>query len=161
MSRKIVLACFAYLVTTTTLHAQSTAPYRPLGTLRDQAVLQHQWLQYRLDSVMPMLVREQGVEMCVISMREYNEDPVFPALVSPTTFAARRRTIYIFHDRGPDQGIERLALGGSSQGGLYQALRGTVHAEHGRREELAWDLISTAFSNEVIMPGVTTTDDVV
>jgi hypothetical protein len=30
-----------------------------------------------------------------------------------------------------------------------------------RMQELAWDLISTAFSNEVIMPGVTTTEDVV
>jgi len=32
-------------------------------------------------------------------MREYNEDPVFTSLVSPTTFAARRRTIYVFHDK--------------------------------------------------------------
>ncbi len=244
MLRKALLACFAVVTMTASLHSQSTAPYRPLGTLRDQAALQQQWLQYRLDSVMPMLMREQGVEMWVISMREYNEDPVFPALVSATTFAARRRTIYIFHDRGPGEGVERLALGGSSQGGLYEALRGSVQTEDGRTEELtgenqwnafaalvrernprniavnmsnihafsdgltaaeweqmqaalgpdltsrvvrsellavnmlylrvpgmvpifrkmqelAWNLISTAFSNEVVIPGVTTTDDVV
>jgi len=56
-------------------------------------------------------------------MREYNEDPVFLSLVSATTFAARRRTIYVFYDRGIEEGIERLALGGSSQGGLYIAYR--------------------------------------
>src|SRR5512139_3716435 len=94
---------------------------RPLGTLREQAVLQQQWLQYRLDSVLPKLMRENGVEMWVVAMREYNEDPVFWALVSPTTMFARRRTIYVFTDRGPQRGIERLALGGGSQGGVYEA----------------------------------------
>jgi Xaa-Pro aminopeptidase len=56
-------------------------------------------------------------------MREYNEDPVFSSMVSPTTMAARRRTIYVFFDRGPAAGIERLAIGGSTQGGLYTVLR--------------------------------------
>ena len=40
-------------------------------------------------------------------MREYNEDPVFWSIVSPTTMAARRRTIYVFCDRGPERGVER------------------------------------------------------
>jgi hypothetical protein len=244
MSRTPLLVSVALLIATTPLLAQSTAPYRPLGTLRQQAQLQQLWLEQRLETVLPELMREQGIEMWVVSMREYNEDPVFPALVSATTFAARRRTIYIFHDRGPGDGVDRIALGGSSQGGLYEALRGTLVTEDGRREELTgdnqwnalatlvrernprniavnmsnvhafsdgltaaeweqmrealgpdlanrvvraellplnllylrvpgmfpvfrqmqelvWDLISTAFSNEVIMPGVTTTDDVV
>jgi len=69
-------------------------------------------------------------------MREYNEDPVFRALVSPTTFGARRRTIYVFYDRGPEEGVERLALGGSSQGGLYEAVSGTVTTPDGRQQEL-------------------------
>lgn len=72
-----------------------------------------------------MLMRKYGADMWVIPMREYAEDPTFSSLVSPTTFAARRRTIYIFFDRGPAKGVERLALGGSSQGGLYEAVRST------------------------------------
>ncbi|MGE5800980.1 MAG: M24 family metallopeptidase [Gemmatimonadota bacterium] len=121
---------------------------RPLGTLREQAVLQQQWLQYRLDSVLPKLMRENGVEMWVVAMREYNEDPVFWALVSPTTMFARRRTIYVFTDRGPQRGIERLALGGGSQGGVYEAYvaRDTVDPSIGRRPELVgqgqWDLLA-------------------
>jgi Xaa-Pro aminopeptidase len=66
--------------------------------------------------------------MWLVICREYNEDPVFFSIVSPTTFACRRRTIYAFHDRGPDRPIERIALGGSSQGGLYQAVRDTAVA---------------------------------
>ena len=64
---------------------------------------QQTWLQSRLDSVLPRLMRKYGIDMWVIPMREYNEDPVFTALVSPTTFAARRRTIYVFFDRGAGQ----------------------------------------------------------
>jgi hypothetical protein len=244
MSRKALLASVVLLIATTPLWSQSQAPFRPLGTLREQAQLQQLWLEQRLETVLPQLMREQNIEMWVVSMREYNEDPVFPALVSATTFAARRRTIYVFHDRGPNAGVDRIALGGSSQGGLYEAMRGALVTADGRREELTgenqwnalaalvrdrnprniavnmsnvhafsdgltaaeweqmrealgpdltnrvvraellplnllylrvpgmypvfrkmqelvWDLIGTAFSNEVVMPGVTTTDDVV
>ena len=38
-------------------------------------------------------------------------------------FAARRRTIYVFYDRGEALGVERLALGGGSNGGLYTVYR--------------------------------------
>jgi len=121
-------------------------PHRPFGTLREQARTQQAWLAERLESNLPVLMRKHGVDMWVVAMREYNEDPVFPALVSPTTFAARRRTIYIFFDRGPAAGVERLALGGSSQGGVYQAVRATVLSADGRPAELwgkdQWDLFA-------------------
>jgi Xaa-Pro aminopeptidase len=58
-----------------------------------------------------------------VSNRDYAEDPVFLSLVSPSVFAARRRTILVFFDRGPEKGIERLALGGGSNGGLYTIYR--------------------------------------
>jgi len=63
--------------------------------------------------------------MWILSMREYGEDPVFWGIKSPTTFAARRRSIYVFYDRGPGQELERLAFGGGSQGGIFQAYRST------------------------------------
>ena len=125
----------------------SSTPTRPLGTLREQAAVQQQWLQYRVDSVLPRLMRQHGVEMWIVAMREYNEDPVFWSLVSPTTMFARRRTIYVFTDRGA-KGIERLALGGGSQGGVYEAYvaRDTVDPSTGRRPELVgqgqWDLLT-------------------
>ncbi len=96
---------------------------RPLGTLREQAEIQQGWLELRVQRVLPRLLREHGVDMWLIPMREYNEDPVFRALVSPTTMAARRRTIYAFCDRGLEHGVERIAIGGTSQGGLYRVVR--------------------------------------
>jgi hypothetical protein len=120
------------------VQAQRAAPLqRPFGTLREQATIQQNWLEERLKTVLPPLMRRNGVDMWVIPMREYNEDPTFAALVSPTTMAARRRTIYVFFDRCAASGatdtgdgacIERIALGGSSQGGLYEARRSSVVA---------------------------------
>src|SRR5262245_2107327 len=114
------LALVLALTTAARLTAQ---PTRPFGTLRDQADRQQQWLQQRLTTVLPSLMRKHGFDMWVVPMREYNEDPVFASLVSPTTFAARRRTIYVFFDKCAAGGaapnangcVERIALGGTSQ----------------------------------------------
>jgi Xaa-Pro aminopeptidase len=91
--------------------------------MREQAAIQQQWLKLRLERVLPPLMRKHGVAMWLVICREYNEDPVFFSLVSPTVFAARRRTIFVFFDRGEEKGIERLALGGGSNGGLYTVYR--------------------------------------
>ncbi|MFQ5788936.1 MAG: M24 family metallopeptidase [Acidobacteriota bacterium] len=94
-----------------------------LPSLREQAETRQGWLKERLEQVLPRLMRENHVDMWIVQMSEYNEDPVFRALVSPTQFAARRRSIFVFYDRGEEEGVERLALGGGDQGGLYQAFR--------------------------------------
>jgi len=103
---------------------------RPFGTLRDQAAMQQDWLRERLDTFLPPLMRKHGVDLWVVPMREYNEDPVFSAIVAPDTFAARRRTIYVFFDKCAAAGtapsaacVERVALGGTSQGGVFEARR--------------------------------------
>ena len=92
-----------------------------LPPVRQQAEVQQQWLQLRLDRHLPKLMRKYGVKMWLVVCREYNEDPVYQSLVSPTVFAARRRTIYMFVDKGDS--VERLALGGGSNGGLYTVYR--------------------------------------
>lgn len=106
------------------VHVPESIPARvhPLPTLRDQAVEQQAWLEARLDRVLPALMTEYGVHMWILSMREYAEDPVFGSITAPTTFAARRRSIYVM-TRQPDGTVERLALGGTSQGGVFEAFR--------------------------------------
>ena len=110
----LLLLCFLSLV-----FSQTSKPVPPL---REQADIQQQWLKLRLERVLPTLMRRHGVAMWLVICREYNEDPVYRSLTSPTVFAARRRTMLVFFDRGPEHGIERLALGGSN-GGLYQVYR--------------------------------------
>lgn len=122
------------------------AQQRPFGTLREQAATQQRWLEQRLKTVLPAVMRRHGVDAWVIPMREYNEDPMFSSLVSPETFAARRRTIYVFFDRcaasgrtdpGDGSCVERIALGGTSQGGLYEARRAMAAVNAGAEQRQA------------------------
>ena len=132
-ARQSLLACVVLAASAVPAIAQNGA--RPFGTLREQAALQQQWLQKRVDTILPALMREHGIDMWVIPMREYAEDPVFKALAAPETFAARRRTIYVFFDKCAATGapvtascVERIALGGTSQGGVFEARRSTKQA---------------------------------
>ena len=118
---------------------QSTpAQVHPLPTLREQAAEQQAWLEARLDRVLPALMSEYGVDMWILSMREYAEDPVFWSITAPTTFAARRRSIYVMTLQ-PDGTVERLALGGGSQGGVFEAYRSTRPAPTQDTGELVGD----------------------
>src|SRR5580704_14743530 len=111
-------AFLAVLVTTAVFGEVPTLP-----PLREQARIQQEWLRLRLERNLPVLMRKHGAQMWIVACREYAEDPAFFSLVSATVFAARRTTIYVFYDRGADQPLERLALGGESNGGLYTVYR--------------------------------------
>src|SRR3954468_11182216 len=122
---------------------------RPFGTLREQAVMQQDWLKKRLDTFLPALMRKHGIDMWVVPMREYNEDPVFSSITAPETFFARRRTIYVFFDKcaaassaATSACVERIALGGTSQGGVFDArssMKAVTAAVGGRQAELWGD----------------------
>ncbi|HEY4658789.1 MAG TPA: Xaa-Pro aminopeptidase, partial [Gemmatimonadaceae bacterium] len=120
---------------------------RPFGTLREQATMQQAWLEQRLDTFLPALMRAHGIDLWLVPMREYNEDPVFWSITAPQAFAARRRTIYVFFDRCAATGaapapacVERVALGGTSQGGVFTARRSTkaVSGGVGGRQAELW-----------------------
>jgi Xaa-Pro aminopeptidase len=111
-------------LTTVSEAASPAVPMPPkLPSLREQDAIRQEWLKQRLDRVLPVLMRRHGVQMWLVINREYNEDPVYLSLVSPSVMAARRRTILVFFDRGGDKGVERLALGGGNNGGLYEMYR--------------------------------------
>ena len=146
MRRTTLIALLALAMAPTSMQAQapasipSEAParYHALPPLREQADERLAWTRARLDRVLPALMREYDVHMWIVSMREYAEDPVFWSITAPTTFAARRRSIYVFYDRGPEQGVERIALGGGTQGGLYEAYRSTRPAPTGQETAELW-----------------------
>lgn len=77
---------------------------------RERAALQNHWLEIRLETVIPELMRRERIDMWVVVAREYNEDPLFETMAPATWFSARRRTILVFHDRGPEVGVERLTV---------------------------------------------------
>jgi Xaa-Pro aminopeptidase len=68
----------------------------------------NEWLKWRLDNIIPRLMRREGIDMWLVINREYSEDPVYLSLVPQPTMSARRTSILIFHDPGPEKGVERL-----------------------------------------------------
>lgn len=89
--------------------------------LKEQARIRDAWLKERLDTVVPALMREQGVDMWVMVAREYLEDPVVATMLNATSLRARRRTILVFFDPGGGKPVERLTVSRYGLGGLFEA----------------------------------------
>ena len=88
-------------------------------SMRDRATVIDGWLKERLDTVVPQLMRRNQIDMWIIIAREYNEDPVIKSMLPATWLAARRRTILVFFDHGPEKGVERLAVARYDIGELF------------------------------------------
>lgn len=227
------LLALAVLVTSVAAPwAQTPADGDRVLTHREQAPLIRNWIATRFDTILPGLMRREGIDMWVIVSREYNDDPVFRSMAPLTTFSSRRRTILVFTDRGGTMPIERVSIGRFDYDGLFSVVKthndgqwdglrlyveerdprvigintsdawnhadglsandkerllealGPRYASRVRSAEMlavgwlevklpeeteafrhvmriAHQVIREAFSNRVIVPGVTTTDDVV
>ena len=88
--------------------------------MRARAEVMDAWLEQRLDTVVPALMRREDVDMWVLVAREYAEDPVVETMLPATWLAARRRTVLVFFDRGPEQGVERMAVARYDVGRFFQ-----------------------------------------
>ena len=100
--------------------AERTA-YPDVLSLRDRARLVNIWLEERLDTIVPMIMREQGVDMWVLVARENFEEPVVASMLDAESFSARRRTILVFFDPGGDRPVERLTVSRYDLGNLFKA----------------------------------------
>ena len=78
----------------------------PLLSLKQRAEWIDTNLEERLDTIIPQIMREQGVDMWLLMAREYFEEPVIATMLDARSMAARRRTILIFHDPGEGQDID-------------------------------------------------------
>ena len=88
-------------------------------SMQERAEVVNGWLGARFDTVLPALMRRENVDMWIVSAREYNEDPVIQTMLPATWMAARRRTMLVFYDRGPGNGVERLAISRYDVGELF------------------------------------------
>ncbi len=91
--------------------------------LRERARVYNEVLEWRLDHILPAIMREEGVEMWVVINFEYDEDPVYMTLVPEPNMSARRLSILIFHD-GED-GFRKLTAnwhGTGSAGSMYESI---------------------------------------
>lgn len=87
--------------------------------LREQAEIHDRVLRHRLDTLIPELMRREGIDAWVIIGREYNEDPILRTMLPATWLNARRRTVLLFIDHGDARGVERLAAARYAVGDLF------------------------------------------
>lgn len=91
-------------------------------THREQAPLIRSWIVKRFDTVLPDLMRRDGVDLWIIVSREYNDDPVFRSMAPLTTYSSRRRTILVFY-RTPTGAVERVSIGRFDYDGLFTLVK--------------------------------------
>lgn len=93
-----------------TCHTTADELAERILSLREQAAVIDAVLAERLDEVVPMLMRREGIDAWVIISREYNEDPVLKTMLPATWLNARRRTVLMFINHGDSRGVERMAV---------------------------------------------------
>ncbi len=88
--------------------------------LRDRVEVIDGILEERLDTLIPQIMREEGVDMWLLMAREYFEEPVIETMLDARSMAARRRTILIFFDPGDGQPVERMTVSRYGLAGLFE-----------------------------------------
>jgi Xaa-Pro aminopeptidase len=116
MRRFIIIVAVAW---SQVLASGQTLPVNRVLTHREQAPLQFRWIEQRFQTVLPALMRREGIDMWIVVSREYNDDPVFRSMAPLTTYSSRRRTILVFFDRGPGKPIDHLSIGRFEYDGLF------------------------------------------
>jgi Xaa-Pro aminopeptidase len=99
---------------------EEAAPALPaILPAREQAEIINRILGERLDTIIPRIMREEGVDLWLLMAREYFEEPVVASMLDAENMHARRRTILIFHDPGEGKPVERLTVSRYGLGGLF------------------------------------------
>jgi Xaa-Pro aminopeptidase len=101
---------------------QGTGPADSRNVLpeRERARIMDDWLEWRLDNILPGLMRREGIDLWLVIVNESDPGPVYFTLMPATTLYVVRTSILIFHDKGMDRGVERLSGGSSGIGDWYK-----------------------------------------
>ena len=88
-------------------------------TVRQQADLVHKITAKRLETLLPRMMRETGLDMWIISCNEDNLDPIFETMVPLGNWNPITQILVLF-DQGPGKGVERLNVARTDTQGLFK-----------------------------------------
>lgn len=104
-------------------------PFPAVYPMRRRAELLEQVLRERMNRVLPLAMREAGIDMWLVICQEDDYDPVFWTLMPLDTWAPILQML-VFFDRGPEKGVERINLSMTRTGDIYERpWQGTDHTE--------------------------------
>lgn len=94
---------------------------RDFGVLpvRKQDEVIQRILRKRLETILPVAMREAGIDLWLILCQEDNHDPVFRTLIPMNTWTPILQML-VFHDRGEEDGVERINLSMTHTADLYE-----------------------------------------
>jgi Xaa-Pro aminopeptidase len=102
--------------------------------MRERAEVVHRLLARRLETVLPVAMREAGIDCWLILCQEDDLDPVFTTMIPMDTWCPILQVLAFF-DRGP-AGIERINLSGTNTRELYD------RPYAGQEEREQWPLLA-------------------
>ena len=116
MKRVLLILIGMVLLPGSLIKAQHARDIDNVLPFRDRVEVVNGWLQWRLDNLIPELMKREGLDMWIVMCREISEDPLFFTLVPEPRLAARRLQILVFHNPGGGKPVERLSVGGTGGG---------------------------------------------
>jgi len=120
---KKILLISIMILTITISFSQTRDIDKAILTQRQQTELYNKNLEWKLDSVLPALMRRENIEMWIIICFENSEDPVYRTLTTRPLDNARRLSVLIFHDT--PQGFKKLSAtwhGAAASGYMYESI---------------------------------------
>ena len=89
--------------------------------VRERAQTVNTILKKRLDTLLPAVMREVGIDTWLIICHEDNHDPVFGTMIPWESWTPILQ-IVVLHDRGPEEGVERLNISRTNMRGLMESV---------------------------------------
>jgi len=86
--------------------------------MRERSEIIERALAERLDEVLPVAMREAGLDMWLIICQEDDLDPVYETMIPMETWCPILQML-VFYDRGPESGVERINLSFTDTKDLY------------------------------------------
>lgn len=102
--------------------------------MRQRAEVIRRLLKRRLDTILPLAMREKGFDLWIILCQEDNLDPVFKTLIPMDTWCPILQML-VFYDRGSEAGIECINISGTDTHDLYD------RPYKGQLEKKQWPLL--------------------
>jgi hypothetical protein len=116
--KKNIIFAFLFIFS---LSISAQNPYFPKTlNMRERAKVIDQWLDERIETVLPKIMRRSGIDMWIIISREYNEDPVLKTFLPSTWQSARRTTILVVYDPGEGKKLETYAMARYAVGKMFK-----------------------------------------
>jgi len=155
---------------------------QPILPEREQSRVVDELLEERFNTVLPQLMQRTNIDLWLVISREYNEDPILKTMLPSTWLSARRTTMLAFYFNPTSKQVEKFAIARYNVGKSIPAawdmtkfpdqwdalIVGWLETRTTREMQLyqklvaiTHEIIAEGFSNRVINPGVTTTDDLV